>query len=121
MTIGNIFFFSRKLALTFHANFLCKLSPTIYTKNQSLFSGKSKKNIVSLSSAEFAQRVVKVKNGILSRAMICPYMIADQSSLCFTYGHIGPDMVIIIPLQTKFGEGIYRSYKISQSTGLSNP
>ena len=30
-------------------------------KCQSLFSGKNKKNIINLSSAEFAQRVVKVK------------------------------------------------------------
>ena len=29
-------------------------------KNQSLFSGKNKKNIIKLSSAEYAQRVVKV-------------------------------------------------------------
>ena len=29
-------------------------------KGQSLFSEKNKKNIISLSSAEFAQRVVKV-------------------------------------------------------------
>ena len=30
-------------------------------KFQSLFSGKSKKNIVSLLSADFAQRVIKIK------------------------------------------------------------
>ena len=30
-------------------------------KYQSLFSGKNKKNIISLLPAEFAQRVVKVK------------------------------------------------------------
>ena len=29
---------------------------------QSLFSGKNKKNIINLSSAEFAQRMVKVKD-----------------------------------------------------------
>ena len=41
----------------------CKLSPeeTICLKCQSLFSGEIKKNIVNLSSAELAQRVVKVK------------------------------------------------------------
>ena len=41
----------------------CKLSPkeeTICIKNQSVFSVKNKKNIVNLSSAESAQRVVKV-------------------------------------------------------------
>ena len=31
-------------------------------KSQILFSGKNEKNITSLSSAEFAQRVVKVKS-----------------------------------------------------------
>ena len=38
----------------------CKLSPleTICMKCQMLFSGKNKKNIFSLSSAELAQRVV---------------------------------------------------------------
>ena len=30
-------------------------------KCQNLFSGKNKKNIINLSSAELAQRVVKVK------------------------------------------------------------
>ena len=41
----------------------CKLSPveTICTKCLSIFSGKNKKNIITLSSAEDAQRVVKVK------------------------------------------------------------
>ena len=40
----------------------CKLSPmeAICMKRQILFSGKNKKNIISLSSAENAQRVVKV-------------------------------------------------------------
>ena len=40
----------------------CKLSPleTICMKCQFLFSGKNKKNITNLSSAELAQRVVKV-------------------------------------------------------------
>ena len=32
-------------------------------KCQILFSGKNKKNIINLSSAENAQRVVKVNNG----------------------------------------------------------
>ena len=41
----------------------CKLSPleTICMKCRILFSGKNKKNITNLSSAELAQRVVKVK------------------------------------------------------------
>ena len=41
----------------------CKLSPkeTICMKCRILFSGKNKKNIINLSSAENAQRVVKVK------------------------------------------------------------
>ena len=41
----------------------CKLSPmeTICMKCQIMFSGKNKKNIINLSSAELAQRVVKVK------------------------------------------------------------
>ena len=41
----------------------CKLSlmETICIKCQILFSGKNKKNFINLSSAELAQRVVKVK------------------------------------------------------------
>ena len=40
----------------------CKLFPmeTIGMKCQILFSGKNKKNVINLSSAEFAQRVAKV-------------------------------------------------------------
>ena len=40
----------------------CKLSPkeTVCMKCQILFSGKNKKNIINLSSAKNAQRVVKV-------------------------------------------------------------
>ena len=43
-------------------NISCKLSPkeTICMKCQILFSGKNKKNNIILSSAENAQRVVKV-------------------------------------------------------------
>ena len=40
----------------------CKLE-TICMKCQILFFGKNKKNIINLSSAENAQRVVKVKDG----------------------------------------------------------
>ena len=39
----------------------CKLSETICMKYQTLFSGKKKKNITNLSSAELAKRVVKIK------------------------------------------------------------
>ena len=41
----------------------CKLPPleAICMKSLILFSGKSKKNVISLSSAELVQRVVKVK------------------------------------------------------------
>ena len=41
----------------------CKLSPleTICIKCQILFSGKNKKNVINLLSAELAQRMVKVK------------------------------------------------------------
>ena len=35
---------------------------TIFTKYQNWFSGKSKKNIINLSPAEFAQRVVNSKD-----------------------------------------------------------
>ena len=34
---------------------------TIRMKCQILFSGKNKKNIINLSSAEFAQKVVEIK------------------------------------------------------------
>ena len=47
--------FPRKQDLTFHA------IETICMKCPVLFFGKNKKNIINLSSAEFAQRVVKVK------------------------------------------------------------
>ena len=46
---------------------LCKLAPeeTVCMKCQSLFSGKNKKNIISLSSAEYAKKVVMVNLGKL--------------------------------------------------------
>ena len=40
------------------SNILC--NETICMKCQSLFSGKNRKNIINLSSAEFAQRMVRV-------------------------------------------------------------
>ena len=47
-------FFPRKQVLTFHAN-----KETICMKSQSLFSRKSKKKLINLSSAEYVQRAVK--------------------------------------------------------------
>ena len=38
---------------------------------QSLFSGKSKKNIVNLSFAELAQRVIKVKSDFPFLSIFC--------------------------------------------------
>ena len=68
-TLGKIFsrwyfsyfsYFSQKTGF----DILCKLSPikTICMKCQILFSGENKKTIINLSSAELAQRMVKVKN-----------------------------------------------------------
>ena len=50
----------------------CKLSPmeTICIKCQIMFSGKNKKNVIILSSAELAQRVVKVKQLVTARMSI---------------------------------------------------
>ena len=45
---------------------------TICMKCQNLFSGKNKKNIISLSSAELAQRVVIIKeNGLVLIRSFC--------------------------------------------------
>ena len=41
---------------------------TICTKCQNLYSGKNKKHIINLSSAEYAQRVVKVKAPVTTAA-----------------------------------------------------
>ena len=38
-------------------------------KGQSLFSGKNKKNIIDLSAAESAERVVKVNKAMKSRQL----------------------------------------------------
>ena len=63
-------FFSRRDSIIFprkrewtEIDISYKLSPmeTICMKCQILFSGNNKKNIINLPSAEFAQRVVKVK------------------------------------------------------------
>ena len=50
----------------------CKLSPkeTICIKCQILFSGKNKKNFINSSSAENAQRGVKVKKQIIKKKKI---------------------------------------------------
>ena len=42
-------------------------------KCQKLFSGKNKKNIINLSSAELAQRVVKVKE-LFNMDLIQPWL-----------------------------------------------
>ena len=60
----------------------CKLSPveTICMKCQSLFSEKDKKNVINLSSAESAQRVVKVKMisaNIFRVIMVCKTKIGE--------------------------------------------
>ena len=70
---------TRKQVLRLHANwrqFACNLKTcfpgwfhanclqTICMKSRNLFSGKNKKNIINLLSAEIAQRVVKVNNHI---------------------------------------------------------
>ena len=51
-------------------------------KWQSLFSGKNKKNIISLMSAKFAKRVVKVKeNGCTFRGDKCQNYIMKRGLL----------------------------------------
>ena len=52
-------------------------------KCQILFTGKNKKNIINLSSAENAQRVVKVKHVYLTVFFIGHYN--DDSNLNGTY------------------------------------
>ena len=47
-------------------------------KCQSLFSGKNKKNIINLLSAEFAQRVIKVKLSLPFH--LCFYSLFQQLS-----------------------------------------
>ena len=51
-------FFLTKEVLTFHAN--CSPMQTICMKCQSLFTWKNKKNIIFLSAAELAKRVITV-------------------------------------------------------------
>ena len=66
-----IFFFFQKIGF----DISCKLPPkeTICMKCQSIFSGEKKeKNTISLSSAEFAQRVIEVKyQSRFMNAFIC--------------------------------------------------
>ena len=57
-------------------------------KSQLLFSGKNKKNIINLSSAELAQRGVKVKH--TERKVFCELrlsngMVLDYEYLCKRY------------------------------------
>ena len=68
-----IFFhiFPRKQELTYDIS--CKLSP-ICMKYHILFSGKNKKNVTNLSSAELTQRVVKVKHHHMTQD--CKNMVA---------------------------------------------
>ena len=56
-------------------------------KYQSLFSGKNKKNIISLSTTEFVQRVVKVNSclsGSTTSASI--FFMLGISSFCWLKG-----------------------------------
>ena len=56
-------YFSQKTGFIFHANFLQR-TETICMKCQILFSGKNKKNIISLSFAELAQSLIKLNSKI---------------------------------------------------------
>ena len=50
-------------------------------KCQILFSGKNKKNIINLSSAENAQRVVKVNEQMdIRKVLFCSYFLKEQIS-----------------------------------------
>ena len=60
---------------------LCKLVK-ICMKCQRLFSGKNNKNIINLSSAEFAQRVVKFKEYGLYIYMYMKLFIVGLFSFC---------------------------------------
>ena len=83
-TLGKIFsrrhfYFSQKKG--FHIS--CKLSPmeTICMKCQNLFSGKNKKTIISLSSAEFVHSIVGVKLLFISVKSI-PYPEQGLNQRC---------------------------------------
>ena len=54
-------------------------------KCQILFSGKNKKNIINLSSAENAQRVVKVKLNL--KALVLHICGLSSSYIGFTFIH----------------------------------
>ena len=54
-------------------------------KCQILFSGKNKKNIINLSSAENAQRVVKVNNNCLVQYLPCVLRQTCLNKLCSPY------------------------------------
>ena len=80
----------------------CKLSPeeTICMKCQILFTGKNKKNIINLSSAENAQRVVKVKGTSIITPLLAKirqlfnvFFIAQDTNNLFVprfYGPVNP-------------------------------
>ena len=73
----------------------CKLSPeeTICMKCQSLFSGKNKKNIINLSSAENAQRVVKVNNARIFFFFFFKLQgigFCTDLSHCYSYEYVNP-------------------------------
>ena len=53
-------------------------------KCENHFSGKSKRNIIILSSTEFAGRVVKVKT-VLSIKNMCHITSIDHFSYCIKY------------------------------------
>ena len=74
-TLGKIF--SRRY---FEIFFLIFPKETICMKCQILFSGKNKKNIINLSSAENAQRVVKVNPLSLVLQLMIDY---NRSSVTF--------------------------------------
>ena len=53
----------------------CKLSPKEKICMQILFSGKKKKNIISLSSAEFANNMESVKRLFLPASTVCWFVL----------------------------------------------
>ena len=65
-----LIFFFRKLDLTFHANCLHWRQFALNVKSCSL--GKKRKNITNLLSAEFVQRVLKVKDPAPNPALLLP-------------------------------------------------
>ena len=54
---------------------------TIFVKGQLLFSGKNKKNITNLLSAELAQRVVKISPSV-GKSEFPPYVSNNDPGQC---------------------------------------